>query len=194
MNESFYSLINLLFLESNNIPQWIKTCYTQSTLHLKWNCINIASSYISNTTTTSALSPSPPIAKFNIKAGGNFLPGCRLFVLQQTLQTLTHLCLYLWVNVWVRGRSSVPPVLKVYWRFCGSLQSVNAYPGNFVGPLCWIMTEWERSHRDKTREAERKRELGGKERKQMKAEEGIWSDVIVKSLWWLPQRVNRVMI
>lgn len=21
--------------------------------------------------------------------------------------------------------------------------------GNFLGPLCWIMTEWERSHRDK---------------------------------------------
>lgn len=34
-------------------------------------------------------------------------------------------------------------------KVCGLLQSVNAYPWNSFGPPCWIMTEWERSHRDK---------------------------------------------
>lgn len=50
---------------------------------------------------------------------------------------------------------------------CGSLRSVNADPWNFFGPLCWKMTEWERSHGDK-------REGGsesGRKRKQIKGEE-----------------------
>lgn len=33
---------------------------------------------------------------------------------------------------------------------------MNAYHGEFFGPLCWIMTEWERSHPGiREREAER---------------------------------------
>lgn len=124
----------------------------------------------------------PRKARLNIKAGGVISPtmpsGCLT-----VLQTLTCQCLYLWVNIWVRGRTAVPP-LKVPLKLCGSLQTVKAYARNFFGPLCWIMTEWERSHGDK-REGGRERVSARKGNKWRGRKDGdlnwcyLWVSVMV---------------
>lgn len=114
------------------------------------------------------------VAKLNTKAGGALSPMVPSVWLT-VLQTLTLLCLYLWVNIWVKDRTTVAPTEGAL-KLCGSLRSANAYPGTFFGPLCRIMTEWERSHRDKRE--------GGRERGQEEetdeggGKRGLWIDVI----------------
>lgn len=61
----------------------------------------------------------------------------------------TDTSLFIPVGQHLSERQNRHPSTEGALKLSGSLQSVNAYPGEFFGPLCWIMTEWERSHRDK---------------------------------------------
>lgn len=82
------------------------------------------------------------------------------FVCLTGLQTLTRLCLYLRGQHLSERQKRGPPTEALWTATECECSSVE-----FFGPLSWIMTEWERSHRDKGEGRQKEREREGKKKK-----------------------------
>ena len=129
---------------------------------------------------------------------GPFLPWCHLFVLQRFKRW--HVSVYTCGSTFEREAEPLSP----YWRRIEAFVDRYGVWMHIQGiffffffwePVCWIMTEWERSHRDKGEGRRREGERARRGNRWRGRKEGrIWIDVISVCLWWLPQRVSRVMV
>lgn len=103
------------------------------------------------------------------------------FVCLTGLQTLTRLCLYLRGQHLSERQKRGPPT-EALW----TATECECSSGEFFGPLSWIMTEWERSHRDKGEGRQKEREREGKKKKPIRGrKEGdlnwcyLWVSVMI---------------